>query len=372
MRTIRLAPLLLPLLVAACAREPRPVRIGIALAEAGQTAGRIAIADANADPRTARSGLRFEAVVYTQAGTIDPFTAVALADSLVDDPRVLGVVGHSNSAASMAAAQIYNRHRLPQLAPTTTAPLYGDAGPYSFRMVPDDTHQGTYLGSVIAAHPAWRRVAVVYVNDDYGRALWTALEAALRAPSVEVVSQAPILEGWDSLSMRLAAETVAGSRPDVVVWLARAPELSDFRGTFDRLSPSVPFLAGDGVDSATLFERGNEPYRGVTFVRFVDPLHGDTALQDFRARYRAAARREATADAVLAYDAARLLAEAVLSGARTRDDVHRYLLSLDGRARTYRGIAGTVSFDARRAARRDYLLATIGPDGAVAPSAPGR
>jgi hypothetical protein len=68
---------------------------------------------------------------------------------------------------------------------------------------------------------------------------------------------------------------------------------------------------------------------------------------------------------VLAYDATRLLAEAVLSGARTREDVHRFVRSLAGGERSYRGVAGPVWFDARRAGDRPYLLARVGSDGII-------
>jgi branched-chain amino acid transport system substrate-binding protein len=368
MRSHRPTLLLLPLLaVAACAPEPDSVRIGVVLAESGLAAGLMAVADANADPRAARAHLRLDAVSFEQSSPVDPLTAIATADSLGRDPRVVGVVGHSNSAASIAAAQIYNAHRLTQLAPTTTAPLYGDAGPYSFRMVPDDTEQGRFLASVLTADEANRRVAVVYVNDDYGRALWKALEAALDGSGAAVVSQTPILEAWDSTAMTLAARSVAEAHPDVVVWLARAPDLQSFRGTFVPLAPGVEFLASDGIDSATLFGPDNRPFRGVTFVRFLDPAQQGPALQAFRARYRATFHREATADAVLAYDATRLLADAVLSGARTREEVHSHLRSLTGGTRTHPGLAGPVWFGARREGHRPYLLARVGGDGVVRP-----
>jgi branched-chain amino acid transport system substrate-binding protein len=285
MRSHRPTLLLLSLLaLAACGGEPRSVVIGVVLSEGGLAGGQMAVADANADPRAARAKLRLEAAPFEQSSSTSPLTAIATADSLGRDPRVVGVVGHSNSGASIAAAQIYNTHRLTQLAPTTTAPLYGEAGPYSFRMVPDDTQQGRFLASVLTADPAVRRLAVVYVNDDYGRALWKALEAALRGSRARVVSQTPILEKWDTTAMALAARSVADARPDVVVWLARAADLEAFRGAFLPLAPGTEFLAGDGIDSAELFRPDNRPFRGVTFVRFLDPEQPDSALQSFRAR----------------------------------------------------------------------------------------
>jgi branched-chain amino acid transport system substrate-binding protein len=368
------SPLLALLLgsLAACAREPKPVRLGVVLGGPGVVAARLAVADANARARAAGANVQVQMTTFEQSSPTATLEAIAAADSLSRDPAVLAVVGHGNSAASIAAAQIYNAHRLPQLAPTTTAPLYGSAGPYSFRLVPDDRRQGAFLASVLAADPARRRVAVVYVNDDYGRGLWKALEASLRGSGVQVVSRTPILEGWDSAAMELAARSAADSRPDVVVWLARPPDLRAFRHTFGALVPEAAFLASDAADNPMMYAPGNEPFRGVRFVRFVDPGQQSPALRAFRARYRADRHEEPTADAVLAYDAVRVLADAVLAGARTRGDVHRYLRSLESGAPARAGLAGPVAFDTRRNGRRGYLLAVVDADGAVRSAAPAR
>jgi branched-chain amino acid transport system substrate-binding protein len=361
--------LLLPSL-AACARDGNVVRIGVVVGGGSIMAARMALADVNADPRASRAHLRLEMAAFQQSSPTAPLEAIAAADSLAHDPRVLAVVGHGNSAASIAAAQIYNAGRVPQVAPTTTAPLYSSAGPYSFRMVPDDSRQGAFLAGVLAADRARRRVAVVYVNDDYGRALWKALDASLRGSGVRVVSLTPVLEGWDTTAMALAARSVADAHPGVVAWLARPVDLQTFRRTFAPLAPAAAFLASDAVDNALLYAPNNQPYRGVRFVRFVNPGAPDPALQAFRARFRSAAHAEITADAVLVYDAVRLLGEAVLSSARTREDVRRYLLSVGRERPPFRGLGGPVTIGADRNGIRPYLLARVDSDGVVRPAAP--
>lgn len=363
-RTSALA--LLVLAPLACRGGGSPVRIGVVLGPAGVHAAELAIAEIQAAAGPARVELQI--VPYLQTSATAPLEAIAAAEALSADPSVVAVVGHGNSAASIAAAQVYNAYHLPQLAPTTTAPLYTEAGPYSYRMVPDDREQGRFLARVLQADPARRRVAVVYVNDDYGRGLVGALREGLRGSGVQVVSETPVLEEWQAELLGLTARAVADARPQVVVWLARPAQLLTFRRALLARLPGVQLLSGDAADNPMMYQPGQlGDFGGVRFVRFLDPYAPHPALQAFRARFQARTQQSATAEAVLAYDAVKLVGEAVLAGARDRRAVAAYLASVRVGRPPFAGIGGPVSFDARRAARRPYLLAEVGPGDSVRP-----
>ena len=115
------------------------------------------------------------------AGSFKASVALHTATILATDPAVLAVIGHTNSSASLAASQVYNGRHVVQLAPTSTAPLYSDAGPYSFRLAGSDEHQGVFLANHVLALPGRPRTAVVFVNDDYGRPLHDIIVSRLRA-----------------------------------------------------------------------------------------------------------------------------------------------------------------------------------------------
>jgi branched-chain amino acid transport system substrate-binding protein len=125
---------------------------------------------------------------------------IQTAERMVAIPRMVAVVGNGNSAASLAAAPLYNSHRVIQLSPNSTAVLYSNAGPYSYRMVSADDRQGQFLGERVLAEArggAWP----VYVNDDYGRGLRSEVLRSTPANSVQWALDAPFIEGGDSLTM---------------------------------------------------------------------------------------------------------------------------------------------------------------------------
>jgi branched-chain amino acid transport system substrate-binding protein len=66
----------------------------------------------------------------------DPEIAQQIAANFVADPKILGVVGHNSSDASMAAAPIYQQGNLVMISPTSVARELSQAGSYIFRTTP--------------------------------------------------------------------------------------------------------------------------------------------------------------------------------------------------------------------------------------------
>jgi branched-chain amino acid transport system substrate-binding protein len=66
----------------------------------------------------------------------DPEIAKTVATALAEDPRVLAVVGHNASDASLAAAPIYQKAGLVMMSPTSLANALSGMGSYILRTVP--------------------------------------------------------------------------------------------------------------------------------------------------------------------------------------------------------------------------------------------
>ena len=358
--------LLLLLAATACGGEARGTGLGIAVGGDGIIGAEYAAADVNASGGIDGDSLRLR-VMSTHDAT-GAQSSIRIADSLAADPAVVAVVGHSNSAASLAASQIYNARHLPHVAPTSTAPLFSAAGPYSFRLVPDDRRQAEFLAAEVARAGA-RRVAVVYVNDDYGRALQAAVRAGLARQGTPVVYETPYVESGEPGRLESAARALANERPDLLVWLGRPPELELMLAELRSRAPTLPVIASDGVDAAQTYGRPAH-FPNVRFVRFVDPAAPGAALASFRRRYRARTRRDLTTDAVLGYDATMLLATGMREGARTREALRAWLAGVGTTRPAYQGLSGPIAFDSAGDVVRPHRLAEVRPDGVQAVSLP--
>lgn len=345
------------LLVGACA-ESTPPRIGVVVSDAPGHAARIV-----ADEQQPDQPGYFEAIIANGSeGASDAAQAIRHAEAFAQDPRVVAVVGHSNSAASLAASQIYNDAGLVQIAPTTTAPVYGGAGPFSFRLVPSDSLQAEYLFRARRHHwPAARRVAVVHVNDDYGRGLHRALRPQLDS----VVYEGMYGDAVDSADISLLYDGIAEGRPDLLIWLGRPAPLAMLLARLRESNTNVAVLCGDACDSPIVYQNGSDVFTGLFFVRFTNPAMPDSALRAFQDRFQGLTGEMAGSEALLTYDAVSLVRAALRSGARTREEIRQYLASLGGERPAFEGLTGRIEFDSSGAFARTYMLAEVLTDSVI-------
>ena len=184
------------IVLAAACKEASSYRIGVVLDEDGARGAAFAAQAVNA-----AGGINGHPLELKMVGGMSSTSArIALeaAEMIASDPKVLAVVGHTNSSASLAASQVYNAHRVLQIAPTSSTPFYSQAGRYSFRLVASDEFQGAFLAKQVIAQSPRPRTAVMFVNDDYGRALAAVLMRELHAAGSDPVYSAPYVENLDS------------------------------------------------------------------------------------------------------------------------------------------------------------------------------
>lgn len=103
----------------------------------------------------------------------DPKTIESIATSVTDRPEVLGIVGHNRNDVTIKAASIYNRNKLPFIAPISTAnDLTSNDRPYIFRTNLKGDAIASKLVDRLMDFERKRKVAIFYVpsipyNDEF-------------------------------------------------------------------------------------------------------------------------------------------------------------------------------------------------------------
>lgn len=328
----------------------------------GIIAARLAAADANATGGI--RGKRLELVVVEEVHATLPQDAIVTAERLSADNRVIAVVGHQGSSMSLAASQVYNARQIVQLAPNSSTPLYTQAGPYSFRLVASDVHQAEFIASQIAALSPAPRIAMLYVNDDYGRALAGLVHTALRRGGTPLAYEAPYLEGEVQFTQSRDAilRSLAKVRPRLLIWIGQSQELVFLRAKLRQTLPRVQVLGSDAAfDGQPL--SGLPEFDGDLMVRYVDITAPSQALRSVASRFASASGRPLTDGAALTYDAIGMVVAAMRSGATDREGIRRYLKSLALPGHSYSGITGRISLDDHGDARPSYVLFAVSAGG---------
>ncbi|HEX6589185.1 MAG TPA: ABC transporter substrate-binding protein [Longimicrobiales bacterium] len=354
---LRAAAFLSAVLLASCDAGERP-KIAIATNREFAEAAALAVADAQAEWGELPGDTVVAHETLTRAAV-----AIENATELVAQ-GLAAVIGHSNSAASLAAAPIYNEAEVVQLSPQSSAAAYSQAGPYSFRLVPPDDQQGGFLAQSLRAMPGVKRIVVLYVNDDYGRGLRSSLLEALGSGGPQVVAEAPHLEASTMRpeDLDLARRVVAEADPDAVVWLGRPLILEQHLPVLLPVLGERPIIGSDAIALADRYG-DYSIWNTVWYVDFVD-MGATPALIDFNRRFAERFGRHASGPDALTYDATRLLLTALREGATDGPAIRRWLESLGRTRPAYEGLTGPVRFDADGDVERSYVLRRFTPSSA--------
>ena len=350
---------------ASCDRD-RPYRIGVVLDADGVYAAREAARAVNAGGGI--HGHLLELQTVGGASSTSARVALEAAETLAADPAVLAVVGHTNSSASLAASQVYNARHVTQIAPTSSTPLYSRAGPYSFRLVASDAYQGAFLAHQVLDSSPRPRTAVVFVNDDYGRALAGVLLRDLHAAGSDPVYATPYVESDSFPDGGAIAAAVVRANPAVLIWIGRAAHFARVAPEVRRALPSLTVLASDGFGGPAVVHDSLHVLAGTRYVRFVDLSRRDAALSRLLDHYREHGLGEPTDQAVLAYDAVLLLAEAMARTGANRDAIRAWLASVGHSTPAFHGLSGPIAFVAGGDRAPAYVLGRV-PDMGMAMSA---
>ncbi|HEU4565546.1 MAG TPA: ABC transporter substrate-binding protein [Gemmatimonadaceae bacterium] len=331
-------------LAAGCGRQTAPVRIGAAGPWGSgnnviqRHALELAVAEIN--ERGGIGGRKLELVLRDDGASAS--RAVAIAEEFVDDPSIVAVVGHVNSGPMLAAARLYDGH-LPAVIATATSPDLTGVSPWIFRVVASDSLSGATLAHA-AGHLGWRRAAVLYENDSYGRGLAAAFQAGFGG---DIVGADPIDRSTDDFEPYIAwyrrrgvdVVFVASSEDTGIRFLRTARAMrfgAALVGADGWLGVTTDTVASEGAYVATPFAAADARDEGRRFVEAYEERWG--AAPD--------------ASAALAYDALNVVARAIAEGGPTREQVRARLARLNEQV-PLRGVTGSIAFraDGDRAGR---------------------
>ena len=284
------------------------------------------------------------------------------AEQVIADPRVLGVVGTSCSAAAVAAAPLLNEALVVMISPSNTSPLLtsdlaGNAGPdhYAtyFRVANNDVYQARAVADFAYNELGLRRMAAVHDGDPYTTALVSAFGDAFRALGGEVAATAEVEKGATDMAAILAE--FAAAAPDGIFFPLFRAEASHFARQVRELNGLEGAALITGSASLVSEFLGAPESEGVYFagpetdlgsnVNRATGKSADEALASFETTYGKSPTSPYWAHA---YDVATLLLAAI-QNAGTRDDGNPLTQALgideEGRLRINRS-------DLRRAVRQ--------------------
>ena len=324
-----------------------PFKVGVAGAMTGQYAAygasqragaEIAVAALNAAGGV--NGGEVSIAIADDRG--DPEEAVLVAQKLVADAEVVVVDGHELSGATIAAGAEYESAGLPMISPSATDPRVSDLGAYVWRVCMTDALQGKQLAGYSVTTLGMRRIAIIYVDTDYGRGLAGAYETGVKAAGGSIVGKAKYALGDSDFKAQLTK--LKAATPDLLFLSGYYAEGAGIARQARALGLDVQLLGSDGSASDQLPKLGGAAAEGMLVATFFDPSRADPAVQKFVEAYR---EKHDGADpdwfAANSYDVIMLAAQAARdAGKNGRAAINDAL----GDIGAYQGVSGAIKFDA--------------------------
>src|SRR5271167_2028239 len=166
----------------------------------------------------AKGGVKGRPLQYVfEDSQADPRQTVAIAQKFVSDPKIVVELGDFSSTASMAASSIYQRAGLVQFGFTNSHPKFTQGGDYIWSNSVSQADEQPRLAKY-ADDLGFKRLAVLYLNTDWGRASQNLFAEAAKANGAEIVAA----EGYqpDEKDFRSTLVRVRDSNPDGIILIS--------------------------------------------------------------------------------------------------------------------------------------------------------
>jgi branched-chain amino acid transport system substrate-binding protein len=258
---------------------------------------------------------------------------------LISQNNVVAVLGEVASSNSLAAAPICQANKVPMITPSSTNPSVTQKGDYIFRMCFLDDYQGQSMARYLHNTLGIKKVAVLIDNkSDYSTGLAKYFTDAFIGFGGKITATQSYASGDSDFRSQLTA--IKTTAPDLIYIPGYYNDIGQIAIQARDLGMNMPLAGGDGWESPKLVEIGGKALEGCFYSNHYFPGDPDPSVRDFVEKFKQ--RYSATPDALaaLAYDASRVLADAMKRAGKTDGPALRDAIAA---TKGFKGVTGTIN-----------------------------
>jgi branched-chain amino acid transport system substrate-binding protein len=284
-----------------------------------------------------------------------PEEAATAVTKLITRDGVKAVIGEVSSSRSLAAAPICQANGVPMVSNASTNPEVTKKGDYIFRVCYIDPFQGEVMARFVYNTLGIRKAAILKdIKNDYSIGLAQYFEETFVKLGGQVVATQAYSEGDIDFKAQLTA--LKAAEPDAVIVPGYYTEAALVVKQARELNMTMPFVGGDGWDSAKLVEIGGQAMNNTYFSTAYTADDPDSVVQNFVTKYTSRYNEKPDAFAALGYDAGLILFDAIKRAGSTDGPALRDALKA---TRDFRGVTGSITIDADRNARKPIVIIAV-------------
>ncbi len=312
---------------------------------------RLAIDEVNA--KGGIKGKKIKLVTMDDQGKAEE--AASVVTRLIEQEKVVAILGEVASSRSLAAAPIAQSKKVPMLSPSSTNPKVTEVGDFIFRACFIDPFQGTVMAKFASETLKAKKVAILRdVKSDYSVGLADFFTAKFKEMGGEIVADL----SYQSADVDFKAQLtqIKSKNPDAIFIPGYYTEVGLIARQTRELGIKAPLLGGDGWDSPKLFEIGKEAIDGGYFSNHYSTESTDPNAVEFLTKFKAKFNKQPDGLSSVAYDAARMLIKAIENSPELKPQAIRDQLAA---IKEFAGATGKISIDSNRNAVKSAVVVQV-------------
>ena len=273
---------------------------------------------------------------------------------MIYDENVWGMLGSIDPNTTHIALRVSLKSELPIVSTASTDPTLPETTiPWLLTAIQDDRVQGYTLARRIFSELGLSRVALLRVNEPYGRFGNGKFKDASRRLGHPLVLEQKYMPGDTDFHHQLGV--IQDSNVDaIVLWTDQIPA-GNILKQMREMGMKQRVFGAYRVYGDEMLRIAGPAAEGLEFVFPYDPARDDPLWMDFNARFRKRFDKAPDAFASLGYDGMRIMLDSVCRAGLNRARIRDVFYGME----CYRGVTGEMIFDPNAKNIAPLFLGTI-------------
>lgn len=253
----------------------------------------------------------------------EPADTLTAAKRLVEGENVLAIVGPSRTGTTLAIVDYMQGVKVPLVSCAAGIQIVEPAKEWVFKTPQSDRMAVEKIVEYLLAN-GMTRVASLSDNTGFGKSGLVEIQKLMPAAGIQVVAVEEY--GAKDTTMEAQLTKIKGTKAQAIVCWGTPPGPAIVAKNMQQLAMSIPLVCSHGVANTTFLNIAGDAANGVVFpagrLLVVDQIPADNpqvaVLKDYAAKYQAEFAKEADTFGGHAWDAIKLVVNAIEQGAEDR------------------------------------------------------
>jgi branched-chain amino acid transport system substrate-binding protein len=270
-----------------------------------------------------------------------PESTATVFQKLINQDKVLAIIGSQSSKCSNAGAPIAESAKIPQITPWSTNPNVTKGRTYIFRACFIDPFQGKVVAQFAINKFKAKKAAVLYdIASDYNKGIAEVFRSEYAKAGGKIVGFETYNTNDKDFSAQLSK--IKGANPDILFLPNYFNEVPLQIQQARKLGLTCPVVGSDSWDNPQLIELGGKDLNGTYFTNHYSPDVDRPAAKDFIAKYQKKYNMLPDAAAALTYDSAHILFKAITRAGKANSKAIRDAIAA---TKGYAGVTGDITYN---------------------------